>query len=267
MKIRVLIVDDEPWARRRIATLLKGESDIDVVGECSDGADAIGKISELSPDLVFLDVQMPNVSGLEVVEAVGPDQMPLVVFATAYDKYAVQAFDADALDYLLKPFDEERFYKALNHARRDLQQERPSQQTLVSLLDRLRKGYLQRLVVKSGVRIVFLKAAQIDWFEAAGNYVAIHIGRETHLLRTTMNVLEPKLDPQQFARIQRSAIVNLDRIKALQPWKGGEQILVLKDGTELTLGRTFRKNLARLLQNTVPSSSWDVGGTSLKRLT
>jgi two-component system LytT family response regulator len=259
MKIRVLIVDDETWARRRITTLLKGESDIDVVGECSDGADAICKISELSPDVVFLDVQMPDVSGFEVVEAVGSDRMPLVVFATAYEKYAVQAFDAHALDYLLKPFDEERFCKALNRARRDLQQERTSRQTLISLLDRLREGYLQRLVVKSGVRIVFLKAAEIDWFEAAGNYVVIHVGRETHLLRTTMNVLEPKLDPQQFVRIQRSAIVNLDRIKALHPWKGGEQILVLKDGTELTLGRTFRKNLERLLHNTLPRSRGATG--------
>jgi two-component system, LytTR family, response regulator len=263
MKIRVLIVDDEPWARRRIATLLKGESDIDVVGECSDGADAICKISELSPDIVFLDVQMPDVSGFEVIEALDSDRMPLVVFATAYDKYAVQAFDAHALDYLLKPFDEERFCKALNRARRDLQHEGTSQQTLISLLDRLREGYLQRLVVKSGARIVFLKAAEIDWFEAAGNYVAIHVGRETHLLRTTMNVLEPKLDPQQFIRIQRSAIVNLDRIKALLPWKGGEQILMLKDGTELTLGRMFRRKLEGFLQNTLTRSSQHTGGTSM----
>ena len=248
----MLIVDDEPWARRRIATLLKAEPDIEMVGEASGGADAIGKISQLSPHLVFLDVQMPDITGFDVVEAIGPGEMPLVVFATAYDKYALQAFEAHALDYLLKPFDEERFHKALNRARRDLQHSEASERALTSLLARLRNGqaHLQRLVVRSGARVVFLKTAEIDWFEASGNYVTLHVGRESHLLRTTMNALEPKLDPKQFLRVQRSAIVNVDRIKELQPWNRGEQVLVLKDGTQLTLGRAYRKRLERLLENT-----------------
>jgi two-component system LytT family response regulator len=246
-------VDDEPWARRRIASLLKAEPDIEIAGEGSSGADAIDKITKLSPHVVFLDVQMPDLNGFDVVEAIGPEHMPLVIFATAYDKYALQAFDAHALDYLLKPFDEQRFHKALDRARRDLQYKGTSQETLISLLDHFRDGHahLQRLVVKSGARVVFLKTAEIDWFEASGNYVVLHVGRETHLLRTTMNALEPKLDTQHFVRIQRSTIVNLDRIKALQPWNRGEQILVLKDGTELTLGRAYRGKLERLLQNTV----------------
>lgn len=254
MKIRVLIVDDEPWARKRIATLLKAEVDVEIVVECADGGTAIKKISELSPDLVFLDVQMPEVDGFDVIEAVGPERMPLVIFATAYDKYALQAFDAHALDYLLKPFDEERFQRALDRARKDLQREKGgSESTLRALLKTLQEGhkYLQRLVVKSGGRVVFLKASDIDWFEATGNYVTLHVGRDSHLLRGTMNALEPKLNSEQFIRIHRSAIINLDRIKALQPWFRGEQVLVLKDGTELTVGRAFRDRLQQFLENTV----------------
>ena len=248
----MVIVDDEPWARRRIATLLKAEPDIEIVGEGSNGVEAVAKIGELSPDLVFLDVQMPDINGFEVIAAIGPERMPLVVFATAFDQYALKAFDAQALDYLLKPFDEDRFHKALDRARRDLRHRGAAQTALSSLLDRLRDGhaYLQRVVAKSGTRIAFVKAEEIDWFEAAGNYVTLHVGRDSHLLRTTMNALEPKLDPQQFVRVQRSIIVNLDRIRELQPWNRGEQMLLLKDGTKLTLGRSYRKNLERLLQNT-----------------
>jgi two-component system LytT family response regulator len=254
MKIRVLIVDDEPWARKRIATLLRAEADVEIVGECADGATAITKIGELSPDLVFLDVQMPEVDGFDVIEAVGPEHMPPVIFATAYDRYALQAFDAHALDYLLKPFDEERFQKALNRARKDLQRGNgETQSALRSLLKTLQEGQkcLRRLVVKSGGRVVFLKASDVDWFEATGNYVTLHVGRDSHLLRGTMNALEPKLDPDQFVRIHRSAIVNLDRVKELQPWFRGEQVLALKDGTELTVGRAFRDRLQQFLENTV----------------
>jgi two-component system LytT family response regulator len=253
MKIQVLIVDDEPWARRRIATLLKAEPDIEIVGEAGNGADAVATISQLSPQLVFLDVQMPDISGFDVLEAIEPEHLPLIIFATAYDKYALKAFDANALDYLLKPFDEERFRKALDRARRDLKHEEASRTALISLLGQLRRGqdHLERLVVKSGARVVFLKAAEVDWFEASGNYVTLHAGRETHLMRTTMNALEPKLDPAQFVRIQRSAIANIDRIKELQPWCRGEQVLVLQDGTRLTLGRAYRSRLERLLQNRV----------------
>ena len=254
MKIRVLIVDDEPWARKRIATLLRAEADVEIVGECADGTAAISKIGELSPELVFLDVQMPEVDGFDVIEGVGPEHMPLVIFATAYDKYALRAFDAHALDYLLKPFDEERFQRALSRARKDLQRGNgETESTLRSLLKTLQEGqrYLRRLVVKSGGRVIFLKASDIDWFEATGNYVTLHAGRDSHLLRGTMNALEPKLDPDQFVRIHRSAIVSLDRVKELQPWFRGEQVLTLKDGTELTVGRAFRNRLQQFLENTV----------------
>jgi len=246
MKMRVLIVDDEPWARKRIASLLKPEADVEIAGECSTGADAINKIEVLSPDLVFLDVQMPEINGFEVVDAVGPESMPLVIFATAYDGYALKAFDAHAFDYLLKPFDEERFRHALDRARRELQRPRTaSEMPLRSLLDSLRKGssYLSRLAVKSCGRIIFIKAKEIDWVEASGNYVTLHVGRESHLVRTTMNALEPKLDSEQFVRIHRSTIVNLDRIQELQPWFRGEQVLMLKDGTKLKVGRVFRDRL------------------------
>lgn len=255
MKIRSLIVDDEPWARKRIAALLRTEPDIEIVGECEDGEEAISKIAELSPDLVLLDVQMPKVDGFEVIEAIDPDRMPLVIFVTAYDEYALRAFDAHALDYLLKPFDEERFRKALERARKDLQRERAgTENDLRSLLDTLRhsRKYLQRLLVKSGGRVIFLRAADVDWFQASGNYIALHVGRESHLLRQTMNALEPKLDPDHFIRIHRSTIVNLDRVRELQPWFRGEQRLVLKNGTQLTVGRAFRDKLQRLLADAAP---------------
>jgi two-component system, LytTR family, response regulator len=254
MKIRVLIADDEPWARKRIASLLRAEQDVEIVGQCSEGAAAIQQITELHPDLVFLDVQMPEVDGFEVVEAIGPGRMPLTIFATAYDKYALRAFDAHALDYLLKPFDEERFQKALERARRELLQDRAGLgHALASLLQSLRASgkFLQHMVVNSGGRVTFLKTAEIDWIEASNNYVTLHVGRDSHLLRSTMNALEPKLDSEQFVRIHRSAIVNLDRVKELQPWFRGEQVLILKDDTRLTVGRAFRIRLQKLLQNAV----------------
>jgi two-component system LytT family response regulator len=252
MKIRVLIVDDEPWARKRIATLLKPEADIEIVGVCESASEAIEAIARQTPDLVFLDVQMPDANGFEVVDAIGADRMPLVIFATAYDKYALQAFDIHALDYLLKPFDEDRFQKALTRARAGLQQKGgDSEKNLLALLAAVGHGqrYLQRLVVKSGGRVTFLKSTDVDWFEASGNYITVHTERDTHLLRGTLTGLEPKLDREQFVRIQRSTIVNLDRIKELQPWVRGEQILVLKNGTKLTVGRMFRERLEKFLEN------------------
>ncbi|MEW6367579.1 MAG: LytTR family DNA-binding domain-containing protein [Acidobacteriota bacterium] len=252
MSIRVLIVDDEPWACKRIAGLLKDEPSIEIVGECADGEDAIARITELSPDLVFLDVQMPGVDGFDVIEAVGPEKMPLVIFATAYDKYALRAFDAHAVDYLLKPFDEDRFQRALARARKELQGGAlAAQGSLRTLLDALRseRKYLQRLVVKSGGRVLFLKATEVDWFEAAGNYITLHVGKDEYLLRETMNGLEPKLNPDQFVRIHRSTIVNLDRVKEMHPWFQGEQVVMLKDGKQLTVGRAFRDRLRRFLDN------------------
>lgn len=254
-KIRVLIVDDEVWARKRIASLLKAEPDIEVVGECADGTDAVAKIAKLAPDLLFLDVQMPDIDGFDVLEAVGPEHMPVVIFATAYDQYAVRAFDAQALDYLLKPFDEGRFRRTLERARRELQRatetpERALHALLASVQER--RKYFERLVVRSGGRIFFLKVSDVDWFEASANYVTVHVGRTKHLIRGTMTALERKLHPEQFLRIRRSAIVNLDRVKELQPWFKGEQVLVLTDGTRLTVGRAFRDRLERLLEKSAP---------------
>lgn len=195
---------------------------------------------------------MPDVDGFEVVDAIGPERMPLLIFATAYDSYALRAFDAHALDYLLKPFDEEHFRRALARARKDLEQATTLPETaLRALLDTLRHGpkYLQRLVVKTGGRVIFLRTTDVDWFEATGNYVTLHVGRDAHLLRTTMNALEPKLSADQFVRIHRSTIVNLDRVKELQPWFRGEQLLVLTDGTQLPVGRGFRERLRQFLKN------------------
>jgi len=254
--IRVLIVDDETWARKRIAALLKGEPDVTIVGECADGAEAVEKITMLKPDLVFLDVQMPEMDGFDVIDTVGPDRMPRTIFATAFEEYAIRAFDAQAMDYLLKPFDEERFRKSLDRARRELHRgaDAKPDESIRALIESLRgsRRYLQRLVVKSVGRVLFMKTSDIDWIEASGNYVTLHIGKEEHLLRETMNGLEPKLDPAHFVRIHRSTIVNLDRIRELQPWFRGEQVLVLKDGTQLTVGRAFRPRLEHFLENRVP---------------
>jgi two-component system LytT family response regulator len=247
MNMRVLIIDDEPWSRKRIATLLKSESDIEIVSECAGGEEAIRAITSSAPDMVFLDVQMPEVDGFEVLEAIGPEHMPLVIFATAYDRYAIQAFDAQAIDYLLKPFDEERFKKALTRARNEWKGKVSSEKVLSKLLDSIRpkQHYLHRLVANSAGRVLFLKLADIDWIEASGNYVTLHSGKECHMVRTTMNALEPRLDPAQFVRIHRCSIVNSDRVREMQPLFRGEHVLILKDGTHLNVGRAFR---ARLMQ-------------------
>jgi len=249
--LRILIVDDEPWARRRVAALLKASSDAEVVGECGDGAEAVTAIQEQAPDLVFLDVQMPELDGFEVLQAVGPDRMPLVVFATAYDEFAVRAFEAHALDYLLKPLDDQRFARSLERARQELLKMQPHTDRLEALVQSLRRDrrYLRRLVVKARGRVRFLRVADVDWIEADGNYVTVHLGRDQCLIRETVASLATKLDPEQFVRIHRSAIVNLDRALELSPWSRGEQALVLKDGTQLSVGRAFRGRLQRFLDN------------------
>ncbi|MBZ5537413.1 MAG: LytTR family DNA-binding domain-containing protein [Acidobacteriia bacterium] len=255
MSIRVLIVDDEVLARERIRDLLRGQSGYEVIGECSNGRDAVQKILELEPDLLFLDVQMPGLNGLDVVEAVGPGHMPVVIFVTAYDQYALKAFEVHALDYLLKPFDRPRFQKSLQRAQVQIQQQRTG-----NLDDRLRvlledlKGtrkFLDRLVVKDAGRIFFLKANEIDWVEAAGNYLRLHVGKESHLLRETMGRFEHQLDPNHFLRIHRSAIVNIERVKEFRPLFHGEYSVILRDGRQLTLSRAYRgrlnEHLRRLL--------------------
>jgi two-component system LytT family response regulator len=243
----VLIADDEPLARERLRTLLAREEWLEVVAECPNGPAAIESIGRLQPDLVFLDVQMPGATGFDVIEAVGAARMPLVVFVTAFDKYALRAFDVHALDYLLKPFDRERFQQALERARQQLERRTNGdlERRLLELVQDLKPSSqrLERFVVKSGGRVFFVRADEIDWIEAAGNYVKLHVGSDAHLFRETMNTLEAQLDPDVFYRIHRSHIVNIERVKELQPWFNGEYVVFLRNGTRLTLSRGYREKL------------------------
>ena len=246
-KIRVLIVDDEPLARRRIKSLLAHESNIDVIGECSDGFKAVSSISELTPDLVFLDVQMPAMDGFDVIKTIGPERMPTVIFVTAYDQYALKAFEVNALDYLLKPFDRRRFQKTLERAKtmiRGLQNGNVNNQ-LLSLLGDLRREQEapDRFIIRSEGRVIFLRVEEIDWMRTVGNYVRLQVGRDSHLMRETMNGMEAKLSPDKFMRIHRSTIVNLDRVKEVQPWAKGEYVVIMRDGTRLIMSRRYRERL------------------------
>jgi two-component system, LytTR family, response regulator len=246
-KIRVMLADDEPLARERLAALLSAEPDVELVAQARDGEEAATAIHDHSPDLVFLDVQMPQMNGFDVIEAVGTDKMPLVIFVTAYDQHALRAFQVRALDYLLKPFDRERFGDALQRARKQLDREETGDlgRRLLALVKDLRRDQPRsdRLVVKSGGRLFFLRADEIDWVEAAGNYVRLHVGQTSHLLRETMNAIESRLDPEKFFRIHRSRIVNMERIQELQPWLNGEYAVLLRTGTRLTLSRGYREKL------------------------
>ena len=251
MGIRTLVVDDEQLARERIVALLAQEPDVEVVGQCGDGTQAVSAIRSLSPDLVFLDVQMPAADGFRVLRQIEPDRMPMVVFVTAYDEYALQAFEVHALDYLLKPFGRDRLQQALAYAReqRDRQRAGALGQGLLALVDdhAPERKPQDRLVVKSGGRVFFVRTEEIEWIEAAGNYVKLHLATQTHLFRETMNDLEARLDPERFLRIHRSRIVNADKIKALQPWTSGEYLLVLQNGTHVRLSRTYREKLQQRL--------------------
>jgi two-component system, LytTR family, response regulator len=246
-KIRTLIVDDEPLARERLAGLLASEPDVEVLGQCRDGEEAVTAIFDHAPDLVFMDVQMPQMNGFEVIESVGTEKMPLVIFVTAYDQHALKAFQVRALDYLLKPFDRARLVEALNRARKQMQQNQTGDigRRLLALAKDLRRDQprTERLVVKSGGRLFFLRADEVDWVEAAGNYVRLHVGTTSYLLRETMNAIEGRLDPEKFVRIHRSRIVNMDRIQELQPWLNGEYAVLLQTGTRLTLSRGCREKL------------------------
>ena len=250
-KIRALIVDDEPLARRRIKSLLAHDSSVDVIGECSDGYKAISSIKELTPDLVFLDVQMPAMDGFEVIKTIGPEQMPTVIFVTAYDHYALRAFEVSALDYLLKPFDRSRFQKTLDRAKTMIRRMQNDQ--LLSLLGDLRREHEvpDRFIIKSGGRVVFLRVEEIDWMTAVGNYVRLQVGRDSHLMRETMTGMEAKLNSDRFMRIHRSTIVNLDRVKEVQPWAKGEYVVVMRDGTQLIMSRRYRQRLKERLNRPI----------------
>lgn len=256
-KIRTLIVDDEPLARRNLRVLLEKDPQIEIVDECRNGHEAVKAINTHSPALIFLDIQMPEMDGFDVLAHVGPEQIQAIIFVTAFDQYALKAFEVHALDYLLKPFDDERFTRALERAKSQIaarEIDQLSERLLALLEDRKseRKGdeqpkFLTRLMIKTSNRMMLLKVEDIDFIEADGNYAKLHAGRKTHLLREKMNDLEGRLDPAKFVRIHRSVIVNLDRIKEMHPHFNGDYIVVLDDGRQLRLSRSRREQLeARL---------------------
>ena len=253
MKLRVLIADDEPLARERLQKLLATEPDITLVGQCTNGREAVAAIEEHAPDLVFLDVQMPELDGFGVLTETDPARMPVVVFVTAHDQFALKAFEVHAVDFLLKPFDKERFQTALKRAKERIAQKRPGEldQRLAALIAELKPDTKapERIAIKSSGRVLFVKTNDIDWIEAADNYVNLHVGNESHLHRETLTALAERLPPQKFARISRSTIVNVDRIKELQPLFHGEYAVILRNGKTLTLSRTYREVVDQLIGN------------------
>jgi two-component system LytT family response regulator len=251
MPIRVLIVDDERLSRLKLRDLLEKENDIEIVGEAGSGQEAVNAIKKLKPDLVFLDVQMPELDGFDVIEAIGLHHMPHIIFATAYDQYALQAFNIHALDYLLKPFDQERFRDALTHVRRSLW----TTEVKDEFKNRLKKlikdvqsetPYPKRFLIQSNRKMYILKTNEVEWVEASGNYTIFHTLHGEHSLRETMDDMEKKLDPQQFIRANRSVIINLEFIKEIQPYFHGEFIVFLKSNQKVIISRTYRENFKKI---------------------
>jgi two-component system, LytTR family, response regulator len=246
--IRTMIVDDEELARDRLRTLLSKQPEIEIVGEAADGRTAVDLVDKLKPDLLFLDVQMPELTGFEVLAAL--ESPPNVIFVTAHDKFALRAFDVHAVDYLLKPFDRERFQTALQRAIAKIRTQKPeeSRAGLSAVLDEVKPTKpVERLLVKTQGRVLLIKANDVDWVEAADNYVTLHVGKEAHMMRETMTSLESRLPSDKFMRISRSTIVNVERIQELQPMFHGEYIVVLRGGAKLTLSRSYRDKLDRLM--------------------
>ena len=251
VRFRAVIVDDEPLPRERIATLLAGHPEMEIIAECGDGAEAVRVISDTRPDLVFLDIQMPELDGFEVLEALEGDQLPAVIFVTAFDAYAVRAFEVSAIDYLLKPIDPARFEQALGRALQRLSTGPGASGELVSFLSRWRaqRGFAARFVVRSGGKVTFVRAQEVDWIDAAGNYVRLHSGGRQHLVRETMKSIETRLDPEIFVRVHRSAIVNIDRVASLEPYFHGEYVVVMRDGSKLTSSRSHSARLRALVKS------------------
>lgn len=250
--LRTLIVDDEPLARRLLESMLAPYETFSVVATCSDGLEAIDMIRETRPDVVFLDIQMPVCDGFQVLEKLDRSLQPLIVFVTAYDQYAIRAFDVHALDYLLKPFDEERLERTIKRVLAHFHTSGYSQKALnrmLSLLEQMseKPDYLERLVIKEKHRTFFQSIEEVDWFEADRKYIRIHAGETTHRIRLGFSNLEERLDPKQFMRISRSAIVNLDRITELRPWFGGDFSILLSTGKRLHTTRTYRANIQSML--------------------
>ena len=250
-RIRALIVDDEPLGRERIRTQLETAADVEVVAECGDGEAAVRAILEDRPDLVFLDVQMPELDGFGVIREVGADNMPPVIFVTAYDQFAVRAFETSALDYLLKPFDEERFDRALQRARDTLARSggQGLDERLVALLRQIapEREYPERWMVRVGSQFQFVRTDEVDWIDTADNYLRLHVGKRVFMIREAIGVMEGKLDPRRFMRIHRSIIVAQDRIHAIEVWNQTEFLVILKDGTKLTSSRSYRDRVRAFL--------------------
>jgi two-component system LytT family response regulator len=247
--MRVVLVDDEPLALRRLRSMLTDHDDVEIVAECEDASVAVDAVRTAKPDVVFLDVRMPEVDGFQLLKELKATPPPVLIFVTAHAEHAVRAFDADAADYLLKPFDRARLAKALDRARGALAVGRDGalgddlREVLASL--RGRSKYLDRIAVPIGRRTIFVKTATVDWIEADGNYLHLHVGRQRYVIRSGLGILEGQLDPAQFARVHRSAIVNLDRVQELRTVAPGEYRIVLTDGTELAVSRGYRDRLPR----------------------
>jgi two-component system LytT family response regulator len=248
--VRALIVDDEEPARRLLRALLSVWSRVSVIGEAADGEAAASLIRDERPDLVFLDVQMPRMTGFDVVAAISPESMPTVVFVTAYDQYALRAFEVSACDYLLKPFDEDRLAMAVQRAlERHDQRNQLTGAALRSLLSEVRQSPESQIVLKVDGRHVFLSPSEIDWIEASGKELRVHVGKNALVVRESMSSLELRLEPHRFIRVHRSAMVNRSRIREMQPWFQGEYVLILRDGTKVTTGRSYREAVQRLVRD------------------
>lgn len=252
MNLTTLIVDDEPLAREGLRALLSKDSEVTAIREARNGREAVESVQKDKPDLVLLDVQMPEMDGFAVVEAIGSESMPAVIFVTAHDQYAIHAFEMNALDYLLKPVMEERFVRAMARAKDRIRlHSADGNRQIIGLLDAIAtpRKYLRRLALRSAARISFLDTDEVDWFRAAENYVEVHSGQMTHLLHVTMNALEESLDPERFVRVHRSAIVNMRQIQHLEPNAHGEYVITLRNGTRVQSGRTYADRLKSLVQN------------------
>lgn len=250
-ELRCVVVDDEPLARDLLRGMLEAYSDVEVVAECADGRTALRAIRKLDPDLVFLDVQMPKMDGFDLVQELDPETMPSIVFVTAYDRYALRAFEIHALDYLLKPFDEERLDRALTRARDHLGRADRGEELsrVLALLEDLgaRDRYPDRIAIRRSDRTILQPVVDIDWLEADGKHVKFHVGDRTFAIREAMSRIERLLDPRTFLRVSRSAIVNVDRIREVQPWFHGDHVIVLQSGDQVTTTRTYRSSVNRLL--------------------
>lgn len=253
--IRTIIADDETLARKKLRLLLSSENGVNVVAECRDGKQTVASVLSEKPDLLLLDIQMPDIDGFQVLEQIPSEQMPLVVFTTAHDQFAIRAFETDALDYLLKPFNKDRVHRALERVKAELlkSHEQGVKARILDLLNKTRQEpeHLRRLVIRTAGRVVFLKVDEVDWIEAAANYVKLHVGKESFLLREGIGHIATKLDPERFVRIHRSLIVNVSRIRELQPCDSGEYIAVLRDGKELSCSRGCRPQLQKLINGSL----------------